>query len=129
MWGGTESPFQRVNYAKFKTNRWHGAGTSNWDPILGQGHRINYEYSTYGIEDGSYFRLRNIQLGYNFDPKLISKLKLKSLRVFANVQNAKTWKRNMGYSPEFGGSATQFSVDYAGNAIPVVSTFGLNVNF
>ncbi len=129
MWGGTESPFQRVNYPKFKTDRWHGAGTSNWDPILGQGHRINYEYSSYGIEDGSYFRLRNIQLGYNFDQKLISKIKLKSLRIFANVQNAKTWKRNMGYSPEFGGSATQFSVDYAGNAIPVVSTFGLNVNF
>ena len=42
-WGGTESPFQRVNYAAFKINRWHGEGTSNWDPILGQDHRINYE--------------------------------------------------------------------------------------
>ena len=62
-WGGTESPFQRVNYAAFKINRWHGEGTSNWDPILGQDHRINYESSTYGIEDGSYFRIRNVQLG------------------------------------------------------------------
>lgn len=129
IWGGTESPFQRVNYPKFKVNRWRGEGTSNWDPILGQGHRINYEISTYGIEDGSYFRLRNIQLGYNVEPKFISKLKMKSLRLFLNVQNMKTWKNNLGYSPEFGGSATQFSVDYAGNAIPVVTTFGLNVNF
>ncbi len=129
IWGGTESPFQRVNYAKFKVNRWHGEGTSNWDPILGQDHRINYEISTYGIEDGSYFRLRNVQLGYNVEPRFISKLKIKTLRLFLNVQNAKTWKNNLGYSPEFGGSATQFSVDYAGNAIPVVTTFGLNVNF
>lgn len=129
MWGGTESPFQRVNYPAFKMNRWNGAGTSNWDPILGQGHRINYEYSTYGIEDGSYFRLRNIQAGYNFSGSLISKIKLKSLRVFANVQNLKTWKNNRGYSPEFGGSGLEFGVDRAGNAIPMVTTFGINANF
>jgi TonB-linked SusC/RagA family outer membrane protein len=129
FWGGTESPFQRVNYPEFKMNRWNGAGTSNWDPILGQGHRINYEYSTYGIEDGSYFRLRNIQAGYNFSSSLLNKVRIKSLRLFANVQNMKTWKNNRGYSPEFGGSALEFGVDRAGNAIPVVTTFGLNANF
>ena len=128
-WGGTESPFQRVNYADFKINRWHGEGTSNWDPILGQDHRINYEASTYGIEDGSYFRIRNIQLAYNFDPKLLSKAMIKNLRLFANVQNMKTFKNNLGYTPEFGGGATQFGVDYAGGAIPVVATFGINVTF
>ncbi len=128
-WGGTESPFQRVNYPDFKINRWHGEGTSNWDPILGQDHRINYEASTYGIEDGSYFRIRNIQLGYNFNPTLLSKLKIKDLRLFANVQNLKTFKNNLGYTPEFGGSAISFGVDNAGGAIPVVATFGINVTF
>ena len=128
-WGGTESPFQRVNYAAFKINRWHGEGTSNWDPILGQDHRINYEASTYGIEDGSYFRIRNLQLGYNFSPSLASKVHAKSIRLFANVQNLKTWKNNLGYTPEFGGSAISFGVDGAGGAIPMVTTFGLNVSF
>lgn len=128
-WGGTESPFQRVNYAAFKINRWHGEGTSNWDPILNQGNRINYVSSTYGIEDGSYFRLRNIQLAYNFARNVVSKFKATNLRVFANVQNLKTFKNNSGYTPEFGGSATQFGVDYAGGAIPVVTTFGINVTF
>jgi TonB-linked SusC/RagA family outer membrane protein len=128
-WGGTESPFQRVNYAAFKVNRWRGPGTSNWDPILGQDHRINYETSTYGIEDGSYFRLRNIQLGYNLNTKLISKAHIKNLRVFFNAQNVKTWKNNSGYSPEFGGIATEFGVDNANNALPRVTTFGLNVTF
>jgi TonB-linked SusC/RagA family outer membrane protein len=128
-WGGTESPFQRVNYAAFKINRWHGDGTSNWDPILGQDHRVNYESSTYGIEDGSYFRIRNIQLGYNFNQKLISRIRAKNIRLFANVQNLKTFKNNSGYTPEFGGSATSFGVDNAGGAIPVVTTFGINVTF
>jgi TonB-linked SusC/RagA family outer membrane protein len=128
-WGGTESPFQRVNYAAFKINRWHGEGTSNWDPILGQDHRINYESSTYGIEDGSYFRIRNLQLGYNFNPSSLMKYHVKNLRLFANVQNLKTWKNNSGYTPEFGGSAISFGVDNAGGALPMTTTFGINVSF
>jgi TonB-linked SusC/RagA family outer membrane protein len=129
-WGGTESPFQRVNYAAFKVNRWHGEGTSNWDPILAQDHRINYESSTYGIEDGSYFRIRNIQLGYEFAQNLLTKTKvIKNLRLFGNVQNLKTFKHNLGYTPEFGGSALSFSVDNAGGAIPLVATVGLNITF
>lgn len=128
-WGGTESPFQRVNYAKFKLNRWHGEGTSNWDPILAQDHRINYEASTYNIEDGSYFRIRNIQLGYNLSSAMLAKAKIKNVRAFVNVQNLKTWKNNSGYTSEFGGSAISFGMDNAGGAIPLATTFGLNVTF
>ena len=128
-WGSLESPFQRVNYAAFKVNSWTGPGTSNWDPIISQGDRFNYNGSTYNIEDGSYFRIRNVQLGYDFNQRLISKARIKNLRLFANVQNLKTWKNNYGYTAEYGGSATQFGYDNAGNAIPAVTTFGLNVTF
>ena len=62
-WGALESPFQRVNYASFELARWHGPGTSNWVPLLSQADRINYVGSTYSIENGSYFRIRNLQLG------------------------------------------------------------------
>lgn len=128
-WGSLESPFQRVNYPEFKKDRWHGPGTSNWDPVLNQGNRINYLASTYSIEDGSYFRIRNVQLGYNFNNALISGIGIKSLRIYANVQNPKTWKNNYGYTTEFGGDATSFGYDNGGGAIPVVTTFGLNVTF
>ncbi len=136
-WGGTESPFQRVNYAAFKVNRWNGSGTSNWDPILAQDHRINYEASTYNIEDGSYFRLRNVQLAYNVANSFLTRAHIKNLRAFLNVQNLKTWKHNSGYTAEFGGNpddkfganAISFGVDNAGGAIPVVTTLGLNVTF
>ena len=128
-WGSLESPFQRVNYPAFKVNSWNGAGTSNWDPIISQGDRFNYNGSTYNIEDGSYFRIRNIQLGYDFNKSLISRARIKNLRLYVNMQNLKTWKNNYGYTSEFGGSAVQFGYDNAGNAIPAVTTFGLNVTF
>lgn len=129
VWGSLESPFQRVNYPAFKTARWNGPGTSNWEPIISQADRFNYNGSTYNIEDGSYFRIRNLQLGYDFDPKILGKARIKGLRVFANVQNLKTWKKNKGYTAEFGGDAIGFGFDFAGGAIPRVTTFGLNVTF
>jgi outer membrane receptor protein involved in Fe transport len=129
VWGSLESPFQRVNYPAFKLNRWHGPGTSNWDPLLSQADRFNYQGSSYNIEDGSYFRIRNLQLAYSFSKSMIAGAKLKDLRVFVNVQNLKTWKHNSGYTAEFGGNATSFGYDAAGGAVPVVTTFGLNVTF
>lgn len=129
VWGSLESPFQRVNYPAFKLNRWHGPGTSNWDPLLSQADRFNYQGSSYNIEDGSFFRIRNLQLSYSFAKNMISGAKMRDARVFINVQNLKTWKHNSGYTAEFGGNATSFGYDAAGGAIPVVTTFGLNVTF
>lgn len=129
VWGSLESPFQRVNYSELKIDRWHGAGTSNWEPIISQADRFNYNGSTYNIEDGSYFRIRNLQIGYDFNPSMLSGAKIKNLRIYANVQNLKTWKRNNGYTPEYGGSATAFGFDEGGGAIPRIITFGLNVTF
>jgi TonB-linked SusC/RagA family outer membrane protein len=128
-WGSLESPFQRVNYSAEKLDRWHGEGTSNWVPIISQGDRFNYNGSTYNIEDGSYFRIRNVQLAYNFSQHLISRAKMKNVRAYLNVQNLKTWKNNLGYTAEYGGDATAFGYDNAGGAIPVVSTIGLNITF
>ncbi|MDQ6843093.1 MAG: SusC/RagA family TonB-linked outer membrane protein, partial [Bacteroidota bacterium] len=128
-WGSLESPFQRVNYSADKINSWNGPGTSNWVPIVGQGDRFNYNGSTYNIEDGSYFRIRNVQLGYSFERNLLSKIKIRDLRIFANVQNLKTWKNNLGFTAEYGGDATAFGYDNAGGAIPLVATAGLNVTF
>lgn len=129
FWGSSELPFTTFNYPAFKMNRWTGEGTSNWDPILGANHTINRLPSTYGIEDGSYFRIRNIQLGYNFKPELLKKVNIKSIRLFANVQNLKTFKRNSGYTPEFGGTATSFGIDNGNGPVPLVFTGGINVTF
>lgn len=129
VWGSSELPYSRYNYASFKMDRWNGEGTSNWVPRLGDKFAINRLPSTFGIEDGSYLRIRNIQLGYNFAPTGLAKAHIKSLRIFANIQNLKTFKNNSGFAPEFGGSPTSFGLDYGNGAVPVVYTAGINVNF
>lgn len=128
-WNSLESPFQRVNYAAFQLDRWHGPGTSNYQPLVSAKYRANFNGSTYNMEDGSYFRIRNIQLYYNFPTSMLTSIHVKGLRVYANAQNLKTWKNNLGYTAEFGGDATAFGYDFAGGAIPAVYTFGLNVTF
>jgi TonB-linked SusC/RagA family outer membrane protein len=128
-WGSLESPFQRVNYPLFKLDRWHGAGTSNWEPIISQADRFNYNGSTYNLEDGSYVRIRNVQLSYAFGKPLLGKTGIKAARIFVNVQNLKTWQHTHGYTPEHGGTATYFGYDYGDGAIPMVATAGLNVTF
>lgn len=129
VWGSSELPYSRYNYAGFKMDRWHGEGTSNWVPRLGDKFAINRLPSTFGIEDGSYLRIRNIQVGYNFAPDMLAKAHIKSLRLFANVQNLKTFKNNSGYAPEFGGGPTYFGVDWGNGPVPMVYTAGINVNF
>ena len=126
-WGS--STYGQLNYRIEQMDRWHGEGTSNWEPLLDPSHSINQEYSTYFIEDGSFFRIRNIELGYTFDKQLLSRAKMQALRIYANVQNPKTWSRNGGYTPEVGGSATSFGIDTGGYPMPTVYTIGFNMTF
>ena len=130
VWGTSEQKNSVYNYPAYYTEGWTAAGTSNWVPIVNASHLINRAPSTYGIEDGSYIRIRNINLSYVISnlPKMTY---IKNLRLTLGVQNLKTWKNNLGYSPELAGDATSFGIDYgnAGSALPRVITAGLNVNF
>jgi TonB-linked SusC/RagA family outer membrane protein len=151
-WGSLEAPYQRVNYAAFQLDAWHGPGTSNWTPLLSQGDRANYVGSTYSIENGSYARLRNLQIAYTVPQHVFSKTSpIKALRVYLNAQNLITWKNNSGYTPEFGGfqqtntlqssntlngsaityppNPLQFGIDQGGGAIPRIISGGLSVTF
>lgn len=128
-WGSSELPFTKFNYPQFKMNRWRGEGTSNWDPKLGDNAPINRLPSTYGIEDGSYFRIRNVQVGYNFDVSKLQRLKIKGFRAYLNAQNPITWARNSGYTPEFGGGPLSFGIDNGNGPIPAVYSAGVNITF
>jgi TonB-linked SusC/RagA family outer membrane protein len=56
--------------------------------------------SDYYITDASYLRLKNIELSYDFDKKLISKIKLQKLKLYASVQNAFLWSSAKSFDPE-----------------------------
>ncbi len=134
VWGTSEQKNSVYNYPQNYTTGWSGPGTSSYVPVVNQLHLINRAPSTYGIEDGSYFRIRNISVGYSFK-KLPKITHIKDLRLSVGVQNLKTWKKNLGYSPEFRGdgkdTAFNSGIDYggAGSALPRIFTFALNLNF
>jgi len=125
---GNGNSFAQFNYREDRLARWTAPGTSNWEPRVGD-FAINKVNSTYMIEDGSYIRLRNIQLGYTFNTTLLAKAHITSLRIYVNGQNLKTWKNNSGFTPEAGGSATAFGIDGGGYPIPAITTFGFNLTF
>lgn len=124
-----QQPYAQFNYQVQRLDRWHGIGTSNWQPILNDARTNNQLTSSYFIEDGSFFRVRNIQLGYNLNKRVLDKIKLKSLRVFLNAQNPFTFANNTGYTPEIGGSAIEFGVDNGTYPVPAIYTLGVNMNF
>jgi len=84
------------------------------------------------IEDGSYLRIKNIALGYNFPKKMLTNLHLQSLRVYANVQNLYTLTKYTGFDPEIGASTTStnvYGLDNGRYPSPQVYSFGLNLSF
>ncbi|NOW96293.1 TonB-dependent receptor [Mucilaginibacter sp. SG564] len=85
------------------------------------------------IEDGSYVRLKNIIIGYNFPKEILTKIKLQSLRIYAQATNLATWTKYKGWDPElnsdaFSGNITQGYDFYAAPQAKTI-TFGINVGF
>ncbi|HYH55891.1 MAG TPA: TonB-dependent receptor, partial [Anseongella sp.] len=91
--------------------------------------------STYFVEDGSYFRLKNVQLGFTFPEAISSKLKASSLRVYIQAQNLFTITSYSGLDPEINlrnynsGSDREIGVDFAAYPTPRSFIMGLNVQF
>ena len=78
--------------------------------------------SSYFVENGSYAKLRTVQLGYNFPSSIAEKLYMSRLRMYVSAQNLLTIKSKKftGVDPE--------NANF-GYPIPVNITFGLNVSF
>ena len=91
----------------------------------------NGQVSSRWVEDASYFRIRNITLGYNFPQALTQKVKVQTLRLYAGVQNAVTFSKYLGYNPEVSGYEGPLTggVDYGSYPLARTYTIGLNLGF
>ena len=88
------------------------------------GSPTNTENSTRFIEDGSYLRLKNLQIGYTLPKKVTEKFYCSRLRFYATASNLFTITGYKGYDPEVGGG-----VDYGNYPQSRTFTFGLNATF
>lgn len=121
--------FGLYNFETSFLDRWTGPGTSNFEPrVTNSGH--NYIPSDRFIEDGSFIRLRNLQLGYTLPNAWMQKAKLKDFRVYVSGTNLITWTDYTGYMPEVG-SSSPFSSGIDAGIYPIAKTYtvGVNVSF
>ena len=88
-------------------------------------------FSDRWVEDGSYIRLKNVSLGYNFSESLLSKTKIRSARIYVSAQNILTLTKYKGVDPEisYGSNSTSLGLDYAGYPSVKSITVGVNVGF
>ena len=89
-----------------------------------KGNSNNKATSSRFIENGSYLRLKNLQFGYTFDKKLISKIGLNKLRAYIQMSNVFTITKYKGYDPEVGSG-----VDYGNYPQARTILFGMNLSF
>jgi TonB-dependent starch-binding outer membrane protein SusC len=79
------------------------------------------------VENGSYWRLRNVQVSYNLPRSILQKIKVANLRVFIQGQNLVTITKYRGYDPEvFGGGSLNAGAQYP--SLKTV-TAGINLGF
>ena len=110
-------------------SRWRGAGTSNTNSMITSNQSIILPSSFY-VEDGSYFRIRNIQVGYNLPSVIAQSLSVKKLRIYLSAQNPFTSFKYNGFSPEIMNTdRVQMGIDNNIYPISAIYTMGMNLTF
>lgn len=138
---GGEGSIGLQNVGKeFYNNRWTETNPTNkypravWSDVSG-----NSRVSDAFVEDGSYLRLKNIEVGYTLPANILKKASISKLRIFASVQNLFTITGYSGMDPEIGqsmssstgvaGGVTASGVDVGIYPYSRFFTMGFNLEF
>lgn len=111
--------------ADLAANRWHGAGTSDKYPsAAGLRKGWNQKMSNYFVEDGKFWRIQNIQVGYTLKNAVLFGGKLPQTRFFLTAERPLTVFNYNGFTPEVANGW-----DSQTYPVAAVYTFGLNIKF
>ncbi|WP_163400086.1 SusC/RagA family TonB-linked outer membrane protein [Flavobacterium fluviatile] len=125
MEGGTPVAFNSNQFASY-ADRWTEENRSNtMYRVNATGTRV---YSTRFVEDASYLRFKTLQIGYNFAPELVSKLRLQSLRLYMSAQNLYTWTKYSSTDPENATKGSTLTAGYDFSAYPRAFTIATGIN-
>lgn len=126
--GGLPLTGDLQTFQNIHKDRWHQDEDGNW--IAGKYPKMRVggvnvsSFSSFWLQNSSYVRLKNIQLGYSLPKKIVNKLHLSNLRVYFNAENLFTiTNMHDGLDPE--------TPDGTGNIYPSskVMAFGLSLSF
>ncbi|MDV6168564.1 TonB-dependent receptor [Flavobacterium sp. DG1-102-2] len=119
-----------INRSNYVLDRWHGEGTSNTVPRVTTGATTNNIFSDYFVEDASYLRIQNVQIGYSFKEEAIKSVGITKLRLYAAVNNLYTFTKYRGFDPgATSNSPLSSGIDYGFYPVPRTYMLGLNLNF
>ena len=109
---------------------WQPSNPGGTTPIMDANDQISSRPSTYFLEKGSYFRLRNIQLTFNLPRAIASKAGLQVGQIYLQAQNMLTITKYSGLNPEVQ-TGTDNTLGFDGGYMPVSKTllFGINLTF
>lgn len=113
-------------------NRWTPETPNNNEPRLTASPGDNVKFSDFYIEDGSFFRIRNLQVGYDFPKSWIQKVRLNKARLYVSVDNLCTFTKYGGYNPDIAdqyGDPLKAGGDTGAALLPRTVSFGINLNF
>ncbi|MGN0280894.1 MAG: SusC/RagA family TonB-linked outer membrane protein [Prevotella sp.] len=121
------------NYDTTILERWHGEGTSNTQPrISGTGHNNTVWVSNRYMENGDYFKIKAVTLGYDFT-KAWKGCPFQQLRLYVQAQNLYTFTGYTGLDPEVGsaGGADSWASGIDLGLYPPSRTYlvGVNIKF
>ncbi|MEE4198396.1 MAG: TonB-dependent receptor [Bacteroidales bacterium] len=119
-----------VNRLSYTLDRWTGQGTSNEVPRVTTAATSNNVFSDFFVEDGSFLRIQNVQLGYTIPENITQKVKIQKVRIFAGVNNLYTFTNYQGFDPAAStGAPIGGGIDNGFYPTPRIYTFGLNLTF
>lgn len=109
---------------------WQPTNTGGTSPIMDANDQISSRPSTYFIEDGSYFRLRNLQLTYSLTQPMLNRIGMSRASVYFQGQNLFTLTNYTGTNPEIQ-TGSNNTIGFDGGYMPVSRNLilGLNVTF
>lgn len=102
---------QMANMTSDALGRWTGEGSTNTYPrlVMNDPNKNFSRSSDFYVEDGAFFRVRTLQLGYTIPLSISSKLGIKKCRIYVSGNNLLTLTKAKGFDPEIGGGS--FGVD------------------
>ncbi len=126
------SEFSQWNMSKDMMNRWHGEGTTNKYPrLIASDPNQNGRFSDRYVENGSYLRMKNLQVGYTLPAAFTQKFRISRLRVYGSIDNVFVITKYTGFDPEMGdylSNPLNNGVDLASYPRPRTFVLGINIS-
>lgn len=123
----SDYPTNKLTY--YTKDRWTPSNTAGSMPRAGANNYAQYLMSSASVLDGSYLKIKQIQLGYTLPSSLLSKIKISSLRVYASLDDFFTFTKYPGLDPEITNVGSSMGVDKGAYPTAKKAVFGVNLSF